>query len=86
MMLFQETVQPTQDMRYLLDSYRTGSFIPKVVTYESYYNSAGDQTFGVDLELRARGDRKRVPLLVTTILTYLDNRKKGPKSLYLEMD
>jgi hypothetical protein len=33
------------------------------------------QTFGVDLEARARADRKRVPLVVTTILTYLDNRE-----------
>jgi len=32
-----------------------------------------DQTFGVDLEARARADRKRVPLIVTTILTFLDN-------------
>jgi hypothetical protein len=34
-----------------------------------------EQNFGVDLEARARVDRKRVPILVTTILTYLDNRK-----------
>jgi hypothetical protein len=34
-----------------------------------------DQNFGVDLEARARADRKRVPIIVTTILTYLDHRK-----------
>jgi hypothetical protein len=28
----------------------------------------------VDLEARARADRKRVPVLVTNILTFLDNR------------
>lgn len=33
-----------------------------------------EQNFGVDLEARARVDRKRVPILVTTLLTYLDNR------------
>lgn len=33
-----------------------------------------EQTFGVDLEARARADRKRVPIIVTTILTFLDNR------------
>jgi hypothetical protein len=38
-------------------------------------NRATGQTFGVDLEARARADRKRVPLIVTTILTYLDNRE-----------
>jgi len=39
MMLFQETVQPLGDVRYLLENYRTGSFFPKVQTYENYYNS-----------------------------------------------
>jgi len=75
MMLFQETVQPLGDLRYLLENYRTGPFAPKVVTYENYYNSVDGQSFGVDLEARARADRKRVPLIITTLLTYLDNRK-----------
>lgn len=74
MMLYQETVQPIGDLRYLLENYRTGGFAPKVVVYENYYNSADEQTFGVDLEARARADRKRVPGIITTILTYLDNR------------
>lgn len=73
MMLFQETVQPEGDLRYLLENYRTGSFLPKVVVYENYYNKVDEQTFGVDLEARARADRKRVPVIVTTILTYLDH-------------
>ena len=73
MMLFQETVQPLGDLRYLLENYRTGSYIPKVVTYENYYNSVDEQSFGVDIEARARADRKRVPLIVTTILTFLDS-------------
>ncbi|RAL58319.1 hypothetical protein DID88_006431 [Monilinia fructigena] len=61
MMLYQETVQPLGDLRYLLENYRTGGFAPKVIVYENYYNSADEQTFGVDLEARARGDRKRYP-------------------------
>lgn len=73
MMLFQETVQPSGDLRYLLENYRTGSFIPKVIVYENYYNKVDEQTFGVDLEARARADKKRVPIIITTILTYLDN-------------
>lgn len=73
MMLFQETVQPEGDLRYLLENYRTGRFAPKVVVYENYYNKVDEQTFGVDLEARARADKKRVPMMVTTILTYLDN-------------
>lgn len=39
MMLFQETVQPLGDLRYLLENYRTGPYIPKVQPYENYYNS-----------------------------------------------
>ena len=73
MMLYQETVQPLGDLRYLLESYRTGSFAPKVVVYENYYNKVDEQTFGVDLEARARADRKRVPVVITTLLTYLDH-------------
>lgn len=76
LMLFQETVQPLGDLRYMLESYKTGSFIPKVTVYENYYNNVDNQTFGVDLEARARSDRKRVPLFVTSILTYLDDRKQ----------
>ncbi|KAG5991600.1 hypothetical protein E4U43_003992 [Claviceps pusilla] len=73
MVLFQETVQPAGDLRYLLENYRTGSFVPKVVVYENYYNKVDEQTFGIDLEARARVDKKRVPIIVTTILTYLDH-------------
>lgn len=79
MMLYQETIQPLGDLRYLLENYRTGGFVPHVQPYENYYGSVEDQIFGIDLEARARADRKRVPILVTTILTFLDNR-------YPEMD
>ncbi|KAI6090862.1 hypothetical protein F4821DRAFT_228032 [Hypoxylon rubiginosum] len=73
MVLYQETVQPAGDLRYLLENYRTGRFAPKVITYENYYNKVDEQTFGVDLEARARADKKRVPIIITSILTYLDN-------------
>jgi len=73
MMLYQETIQPLGDLRYLLENYKTGAFVPKVTPYENYYGSVEDQTFGVDLEARARADRKRVPIIVTTVLTFLDN-------------
>lgn len=39
MMLFQETVQPLADIRYTLENYRTGPFVPRVTVYENYYNS-----------------------------------------------
>ncbi|EXJ78978.1 hypothetical protein A1O3_08478 [Capronia epimyces CBS 606.96] len=73
MMLYQETIQPLGDLRYLLENYKTGAYVPKVTPYENYYGTVVDQTFGVDLEARARADRKRVPIVVTSILTFLDN-------------
>jgi hypothetical protein len=73
MMLYQETVQPLGDLRYLLENYRTGSFFQKVTTYENYYNNVDELTFGVDIEARARSDRKRVPHIITSILTFLDS-------------
>jgi hypothetical protein len=39
MMLYQETVLPLGDLRYLLENYQTGGFAPKVQIYENYYNS-----------------------------------------------
>ena len=47
MMLYQETVQPLGDLRYLLENYRTGSFIPKVQTYDNYYNSVDGQSLTI---------------------------------------
>jgi hypothetical protein len=73
MVLYQETINPISDLRYLLENYRTGAFVPRPTPYENYYGSVDDQVFGVDLEARARADRKRVPVLVTSILTFLDN-------------
>ena len=82
MMLYQETIQPLNDLRYMLENYRTGQFTPKVTPYENYYGAVDEQTFGVDLESRARADRKRVPAVVTTVLTFLDNRKFGGESAF----
>ena len=73
MVLYQETINPLSDLRYLLENYRIGAFSPRPTPYENYYGSVDDQIFGVDLEARARADRKRVPVLVTSILTFLDN-------------
>lgn len=39
MMLYQETVQPLGDLRYLLENYRTGPFVPRVQVYDNYYNT-----------------------------------------------
>ena len=53
MMLFQETVQPVADLRYMLENYRTGPFVPRVITYENYYNSVDGMSFAVILNINA---------------------------------
>lgn len=73
MLLYQETIQPEKDLRFIIESYRTGGFVPKVLVYENYYNSAEDQTYGVDIELRTRADHKRVPNIISGILMHLDD-------------
>ncbi|CAN6597954.1 rho-GTPase-activating protein Rgd2p [Trichomonascus vanleenenianus] len=73
-LLYQETVHPANDLRYALESYRTGPFSPKVTVYDNYYNSTEEQTFGVDLELRCRGDKKRVPFVVSAVLSHMDSQ------------
>jgi hypothetical protein len=40
MLLYQETIQPEKDLRFIIESYRTGEFVPKVLIYENYFNSA----------------------------------------------
>ncbi len=47
MMLYQETIQPLGDLRYLLENYCTGSFVPRVQVYENYYNSADGNQYSL---------------------------------------
>lgn len=72
-LLYQETVVPERDLLYFIESYKTGGYAPRVPVYDNYYSPAEGWTFGIDLELRCRGDSKRVPLIVTSILRHLDN-------------
>ncbi|SCU77240.1 LAFA_0A00430g1_1 [Lachancea sp. 'fantastica'] len=65
-------VDPTLDLLKLVERARTGTFQPHVVTYNNYYNSGGFQNFGIDLETRSRMDKKAVPLIVSSILSFMD--------------
>lgn len=44
MMLFQESIQPLGDLRYLLENYRTGSFVPRVQIYDNYSKNVGGKS------------------------------------------
>lgn len=73
MFVVEETINPVNDLKFLIENYATGKFDPKVTLYDNYYNSNIKQTFGVDLNVKARLDRKAVPLLVQGILSCLDS-------------
>ncbi|EEB08588.2 rho-type GTPase activating protein Rga8 [Schizosaccharomyces japonicus yFS275] len=70
--VFHEIIQPDAEVRFILESHATGPFLPHVEVHEDYYNNVDEQTFGVELDFLARRDKKRVPLLISTILSYLD--------------
>lgn len=72
MSVVEETINPVNDLKLLIESYATGKFDPKVTLYDNYYNSNIKQTFGVDLNVKARIDRKAVPVLLQAILSHLD--------------
>lgn len=72
MFVVEETINPVNDLKFLIENYATGKFDPKVTLYDNYYNSNIKQTFGVDLNVKARLDRKAVPLLIQSILSCLD--------------
>lgn len=71
--VIEETIRPTRDLKFLIENYATGRFRPHVTLYDNYYNSTINQTFGVDLSVRARFDKKAVPLLVQAVLSHLDS-------------
>ncbi|AGO11509.1 AaceriABR241Cp [[Ashbya] aceris (nom. inval.)] len=68
----EHSMDPAADLLTLVQRYRTGAFQPKVVPYNNYYNPGGFQIFGIDLETRCRLDKKVVPVLVSSILSYMD--------------
>lgn len=67
-----DRMDPAADLLNLLSQYRTGVFQPRAITYNNYYNPGAFQNFGIDLETRCRLDKKVVPLIVSVILSYMD--------------
>lgn len=68
----EETINPTNDLKFLIENYATGKFEPRVTLYDNYYDSNIKQTFGVDLNVKSRLDRKAVPVIIQSVLSYLD--------------
>ncbi|CCK70559.1 GTPase-activating protein RGD2 KNAG_0E03000 [Huiozyma naganishii CBS 8797] len=68
----EERIDPDGDLLNLIAKYNTGLFQPKVITYNNYFNPGIYQNFGIDLETRCRLDKKVVPIVITTLLSYMD--------------
>lgn len=68
----EETINPVNDLKFLIEDYGTGKFNPQVVLYDNYYNSNINQTFGVDLAVKLRLDKKVVPIIIQCMLLHLD--------------
>ena len=73
LVLLEETINPVNDLKFLIENYGTGRFKPKVVLYDNYYDSNINQTFGVDLSVKSRLDKKVVPYIIQCILSQLDS-------------
>lgn len=69
---YQDTIDPENDLLELITTYNTGLFQPKVITYNNYYNPGIYQNFGIDLETRCRLDKKVVPLIISVLLSRMD--------------
>lgn len=74
LLLFHETANVDRDLRFFIENYQTGRYKPDVLVYDNYYSIAdGATVYGLDLDLRARADKKRVPSVVGIILSALDS-------------
>ncbi|KAI5970703.1 rga8 [Candida margitis] len=73
LVLLEETINPVKDLKFLIENYATGYFKPHVTLYDNYYDSNTRQTFGVDLNVKSRLDKKVVPIIVQCILSHLDH-------------
>ncbi|KAL6454292.1 RGD2 Rho-GTPase-activating protein RGD2 [Candida maltosa Xu316] len=73
LVLLEETINPVNDLKFLIENYGTGKFNPTVILYDNYYDSNINQTFGVDLNVKSRLDKKVVPYIIQCILNHLDS-------------
>lgn len=71
--LYHETIQPENDLRYMIENYKTGYFAPRVAVYENaLMSNDSQQTFGIKLEDKFM-DERSVPKIITRTLRYLDS-------------
>lgn len=71
---YRESVNVTADIQLLISTFGTGHFKPVVTLYDNYHKIGKPQyqLFGSDLVSREKYEGKPVPVVITTILQYLD--------------
>lgn len=78
MLMHQECVDPIKDLNYLIERYKTGTYAPTPVVYDSFFNTAAKiQTFGVDL--------KHSAFMLPAVLDFMAN-SEAPEAAKTEVD
>lgn len=60
-------IDPTNDLDYLIERYKTGPFCPKPIVYVGFFGNSRKQSFGVDL--------KYVPFIIDEFINYIADEK-----------
>ena len=68
----EESMDPSKDLLGIITRYHAGLFRPRVITYNNYYSPGAYQNFGSGLETRCHLDNRSVPLIISAILSYMD--------------
>ncbi|KAL0091532.1 hypothetical protein J3Q64DRAFT_1320116 [Phycomyces blakesleeanus] len=74
MMLYQETLRPDKDVRFIVEQYRTGRYCPRPIIYQNHFHGpASGQVFGISLEELARARQLIVPPLISQGLVVIES-------------
>ncbi|KAI7867404.1 hypothetical protein BDF14DRAFT_1803445 [Spinellus fusiger] len=74
MMLYQETLRPDKDVRFIVEQYRTGRYCPKPIIYESYFHgTVSGQAYGIALDQLAQIHHTMVPFIISEGLAVIES-------------
>lgn len=74
-------IDPSNDLDYLIERYKTGPFCPKPIVYMGFFGNTRKQSFGVDL--------KYVPFIIDEFIKYIADEKHvlgSPKISHAQLE
>ncbi|KAK9330760.1 hypothetical protein V1520DRAFT_292376 [Lipomyces starkeyi] len=72
--LYQETIMPWNDVKFMIASYQTGYFVPQTDVYRAeFMRNNLQQMFGVNFITRLEEEQREIPYIVPTILRHLED-------------